>query len=180
MVERQHRLELRVRIPSVIYATQYGISMKSVSERFMEKVRITEAGCWEWQGSIQKGYGFWCWKRAHRISWEMHRGPIPLGLHVCHKCDNPPCVNPDHLWLGTPRDNANDRDAKGRGRTYIHPVRSECPKGHAYTPENTAIYGRRDRKTKARRCLQCRTEMLARKKGRHTAFYGFSIGFLWV
>lgn len=131
------------------------------SERFWAKV-IKTGECWEWQGPDQRGYGIFGWKRAHRVSWELHHGPIPPGQHVLHQCDNPPCVNPEHLWLGTPRDNASDRGAKGR--TYIPPLASECSKGHAHTPENTAFYTRRDRKTKARRCIQCRTEMLARKK----------------
>lgn len=73
-------------------------------------------GCWEWQGTRNpNGYGmFASKKRAHRISWEITRGPIPRGMFVCHKCDNPPCVRPDHLFIGTQKENMQDMHSKGR------------------------------------------------------------------
>ena len=73
--------------------------------------------CWIFPGAKPKsGYG----KTgrgipAHRAMWEMCKGRIPKGLFVCHKCDNPPCIRPLHLFLGTAKDNAQDRDRKGRG-----------------------------------------------------------------
>lgn len=88
------------------------------AQRFWTRVE-TVGECWEWQGARQKyGHGLMSVKgkhqKAHRISFEIHNGPIPAGMVVRHKCDNPPCVNPDHLELGTLADNNRDRDERGR------------------------------------------------------------------
>lgn len=64
---------------------------------------------------MDRGGERWKTEAAHRVSWELSFGPVPEGLCVLHKCDNPPCVRPDHLFLGTHKNNAEDRDRKGRG-----------------------------------------------------------------
>lgn len=90
-------------------------------ERFWSRIRKSD-GCWEWiaRSKTRSGYGRLEFggvrQLAHRVSWKMHFGDIPTGLFVCHTCDNPPCVRPDHLWLGTNRDNIMDAEAKGRMR----------------------------------------------------------------
>jgi hypothetical protein len=82
------------------------------------KVAVNENDCLEWIGFERNGYGrFRVNKKivsAHRYSYELYKGKIPYGLLVLHKCDNPKCVNPDHLWAGTYNDNNKDRVRKGR------------------------------------------------------------------
>jgi len=94
--------------------------MKSVEERFWEKVDIGEENeCWEWMASKNRaGYGKFrlndrTW-RAHRVAWMLTHGPIPEGLCVCHSCDHPRCCNPAHLWLGSVAENNADKNRKGR------------------------------------------------------------------
>ncbi len=93
------------------------ISHRKSTEHFWAMV-AKGPSCWEWQGRrYPTGYGRSGHQvYSHRRSWEITNGPIPRGLHVLHKCDNPPCVRPDHLWLGTHADNMHDRDRKGRDR----------------------------------------------------------------
>lgn len=93
---------------------------KTLEERFWSKVDVRGPDeCWPWKAGTNKGYGtFKAFGRtvpAHRIAYELVKGPIPPGLDVLHKCDNRPCCNPAHLWPGTDLDNAQDRDSKGRG-----------------------------------------------------------------
>lgn len=90
-----------------------------LADRFWKYVAKTET-CWLWTGAIESGgYGVIIAPdkknhKAHRVSWELHRGIIPNGLFVCHACDVRHCVNPEHLWLGTARDNIRDASRKGR------------------------------------------------------------------
>jgi hypothetical protein len=92
----------------------------SLLEKLLNKIKINlQTDCWEWQAATNNvGYGFIRdgnkMRTAHRVSYEQHVGPIPLGKIVCHTCDNPKCINPAHLWLGTMKDNLMDMIKKGR------------------------------------------------------------------
>ena len=90
----------------------------NIMDRFWSKVDKT-GDCWEWTGAtVPFGYGMYKFKgkscHAHRVSYELQYGEFDETLMVLHKCDNPPCVKPNHLFLGTQKDNMQDRDRKGR------------------------------------------------------------------
>ncbi len=97
--------------------------MTRAQSRFFGKVR-QGPDCWLWIGAKSPdGYGSFWWdlvvQKSHRVSWQIHFGPIPDGLLVCHRCDNPSCVNPAHLFLGTAKDNTADCMQKGRRNTPV-------------------------------------------------------------
>lgn len=124
--------------------------------------------CWPWKAGRDKdGYGKFTvglggkrqrHTRAHRFGYELLVGSVPADLVVRHTCDNPPCCNPAHWRLGTPRDNNDDKVSRGRhakvwGRPLSNARRTHCQRGHALTPENTRIITSRGRPT--RRCKAC-------------------------
>ena len=127
-----------------------------MDERFWEKVD-TSGECWEWTASTSHGgYGRinlpGSPKRsmgAHRYSFLLHYGPFDQRLFVCHHCDNPGCVRPNHLFLGDAIDNAVDMSLKRRGKGQD---RTHCPKGHPYDDENTYYPPSRPN---SRACKEC-------------------------
>lgn len=99
---------------------------KHIIDRLMEKTKVdADTGCWEWTGGkAGNGYGnIWYNGKltyTHRLSYELFTGEIPAGLFILHKCDNPACINPDHLWAGTAKENSIDCVQKGRDNPPHH------------------------------------------------------------
>ena len=119
----------------------------SVMGRLLQrKVHVGE--CWWYDGFRRKGYGMMRvdgkLDSTHRISWRLWKGDIPDGMKVCHHCDQPPCFNPDHLFLGTQKDNVSDAVHKGRmtmqpaiqAIAKIRRGRTHCVHGHELSLEN--------------------------------------------
>lgn len=138
-----------------------GRPARPLGERFWENVcPEPNSGCFLWMGSvIKQGYGRIRRENcgpgltAHRASWEIHYGAIPEGMCVLHKCDTPSCVRPEHLFLGTNKDNTQDCIAKGR---FVSPhaarnkAKTHCIHGHEFTADNTRI-----RLDGSRACIKC-------------------------
>ena len=145
---------------------------QTIEQRFWPKVDKAPghgpAGdCWIWTGAKSKGYGRIGLQRpvvgyAHRVSYQLHTGAVLLPeTFVCHKCDNPACVNPSHLFAGSNADNVADMVSKGRsvgiGR---RGPSAECRRGHALTPENVYTY------VNGRECKACNTARAAARRAR--------------
>jgi hypothetical protein len=140
----------------------------SAAIRFWKKVD-TSGECWEWRASLWGGgYGcFWTGEKralAHRVSWELAHGEIPSGMCVCHSCDNKLCVRPDHLFLGTQRDNVQDAIKKNRltGLRNSHAAqraKTHCLRGHPLSGENLYI----NPHDGYRHCRTCHRELEAKR-----------------
>lgn len=140
----------------------------SEPERFWPKVEfIPFHECWEWTGSKDRdGYGLIGTDKgtrgAHRISYEISTGKhLGKEAHVLHKCDNPSCVNPQHLFSGSHSDNMQDKLKKGRDQNQI---KTHCSRGHAFEGANLAIRTRGNRKGVYRSCRMCNRAKTAARR----------------
>jgi hypothetical protein len=122
-----------------------------LATRFAKTVK-TENGCWIWQGFITaNGYAQSSWKNktghVHRRVYIILHGELPSSIDVCHTCDVRLCINPDHLWAGTRKQNVKDMTAK---RRHYNTVKTVCLRGHSLTPENVWLC-----KRGMRHCREC-------------------------
>ncbi|MBM4716161.1 HNH endonuclease [Rhodococcus hoagii] len=136
-------------------------------ERFHAKVKRLESGCWEWQGEIlSNGYGRICVRQrrelAHRWSYEHHVGPIPDGLVIDHECNNPRCVNPDHLRPMTQQENVlrSETDLAA-----INARKTHCLRGHEFDSANTYMQ-RGTRQCRKCKCIRERDRQRRRRAER--------------
>lgn len=122
---------------------------------FWARVRKSD-GCWTWTGYVRKdGYGTYNFILAHRIAFEVHKGPIPPGLTIDHLCRNRRCVNPDHLECVSIGENV----LRGIGPAAMNARKTHCLSGHEYSPSNTLIS-----KEGYRACRRCNAERGRRRR----------------
>lgn len=161
---------------------EVAMDIERVRERIMNRVvMVTESGCWIWTSQQKGAYGVVKIDRrvrkVHRMSWEVHYGPIPDGVFVCHHCDVPLCVRPDHLFLGTHSDNMKDCAKKGRlkrpenkdamqARIEARRAQTHCKNGHLLAGENLRIqHGKYGPMRGCRTCINVwRREDYAKKR----------------
>lgn len=148
---------------------------EALAERFHDRV-VKTPGCWEWTGSISPlGYGRIFYRKrsagfrtnvyAHRVSYEIHRGPIPPGLVLDHLCRNRKCVNPDHLEAVTNRENI----LRGIAPSALAAAASHCPAGHPYSETNTYLSPSGHRKCRECTRVQQRAAWAAKGSSRQCA-----------
>lgn len=134
----------------------------STEERFFQKVSKT-GSCWIWIGALNsKGYGSFAVggksMLSHRYSFLIHKGPIPDGAIICHTCDTPACVNPEHLWAGTYRDNSLDMFDKDRQSIWTK-EQTHCRKGHRFEEFGVLVYTKKTGRQigkQWRTCKECK------------------------
>ena len=140
----------------------------SVADRLAAKLVRMPNGCLEWTGTRSPdGYGrIWLnrkFVRTHRLAWELANGPIPEGMFICHRCDNPPCCDVEKcLFLGSHDENMADMDQKDRGhRGDYNVIKTHCPQGHEYAGANLYITTRG-----GRICRTCQRAAILRFKAK--------------
>ena len=136
--------------------------MKSLAWRLMLHTKKSAAGCWLWTGHMSEaGYGIIQangTRRAHRVSYEFFRGPIPAGRQLDHLCRVRNCINPEHLEVVTQQENIN----RGNGFAVINKNKRHCVHGHEFTPENTIKQTSRGKTYRA--CRECRRLLQAARR----------------
>lgn len=135
------------------------MTKKQLSEYLFSRSKVTKSGCWEWQMYRDaKGYGRATFRNIQGTHVNRLAAYVWLGFNirskkfVCHKCDNPPCINPAHLFIGTNTDNQRDSIRKGRfrGGAETNRQKTHCPQGHPHSPDNIV------KKRRWRECRICR------------------------
>lgn len=148
--------EYQAAIPKKETQTEYGPAVnftEAEKERFWGKVDVQPGSCWNWMAGQDRGYGAFYWKnrnwKAPRISMMLKTGVLlSKDQFVCHSCDNPSCVNPDHLFVGSQADNISDMMGKGR---HHFQIRTACSKGHRLIESNIIVDSEG-----YKRCKECR------------------------